>query len=193
MSIAMMLLRRLAGLLVPSTMSSRRTALATPGDARGLPAPALLQWRAHWLAWQFLSWTSVTLLAPPFWMIGILLMINAHSDQPLFWSLTMAIVPVANAVAIVHANQRHHRRPFSARWQVSLHYFGAGMLTGCTLFMLIGWYTGALQGLVEPLVVTMVASSPAAIVLWSGAVIAGFGVLSFAHASMLHAWLAFEV
>jgi hypothetical protein len=59
--------------------------------------------------------------------------------------------------------------------------------------MLIGWYTGALQDLVEPLVVTMVASNPAAIVLWSGAVIAGFGVLSFAHASMLNAWLAFEV
>ncbi len=192
MSIAMMLLRRLAERLLPGAVAASRSAVPGSRHTGGSLAAMPLQWRTHWLAWQFLSWISGTLLAPPFWMVGILLMINAHSDQPFFWSLTMAIVPVTNAIAIVHANQRHHREPFTARWQVGLHYFIAGMLTGCALFMLMGWYTGALQGLVEPLVVTMGASGPAATVLWSGTVIAAFGVLSFAHAAVLHAWLAFE-
>ena len=43
-----------------------------------------LRWRAPWLAWQLLSWSVLTLLAPPVWMIGMLLLINPASDQPLF-------------------------------------------------------------------------------------------------------------
>ncbi|MBC8750763.1 hypothetical protein [Paraburkholderia podalyriae] len=193
MSIAMMPLRRLAERLLPGNVASSRTAVPGSPHAGGSLTTVPLQWRTHWLAWQFLSWISGTLLAPPFWMVGILLMINAHSDQPFFWSLTMAIVPITNAIAIIHANQRHHRRPFTARWQVGLHYFGGKHADRLhTVHADGGWYTGALQGLVEPLVVTMGASGPAASVLWSGTVIAAFGVLSFAHASILHARLAFE-
>jgi hypothetical protein len=150
-----------------------------------------LRWRAPWLAWQLLSWSVLTLLAPPTWMIGTLLLINSSSDQPLFWGLAMAIVPVANGVAIVATNQRHHRMPFTRRPAVAAHMFGIAMGVGCALFVLLLWRTHAIASLVGPLAND--GMRPATLACWVAGLAALFGVTSSAHASIAHAWLAFEV
>jgi hypothetical protein len=194
MSMTNTLLRRLTTRL--SGASHHRIAAADLDNAPGIQRHAFaaepLQWRAPWQAWQFLSWVTVTLLAPPFWMIGVLLMINAHSDQPLFWPATMAIVAITNVMAIMLTNQRHHRRPFAGHMPLALHYFSVSMATGGALLLLLIWGTGILQDFAGPLAATAGAVSPLAAMLWTAAVTASFGVLSFTHASVLHAWLAFE-
>ncbi|RKP52488.1 hypothetical protein [Trinickia fusca] len=188
MSIDTMFLKRLA----------RRLGMATDaqGDARASAweweAPAPLRWRAPWLKWQSLSWMTVTLLAPPFWTIGALLMIDPRSDQPLFWPAAMAVVALANAAAIVATNQRHHRKPFASRRAVAGHYFAVGMGVACALLMLLLDGTGAIGGLVGPLVAKTQCPHSPAIVLWVAGIVAGFGISSSMHASILHAWFAFE-
>jgi hypothetical protein len=156
---------------------------------RPMFAPEPMLWRTPWLAWQTLSWAVVTLLAPTFWLTGILLTINAHSDQPFFWPSMMGIVAITNAIAIVHTNQRHHRRPLTGYMQCAWHYFGVCMATGCVLFLLLAWRTGMLQDFTALLGSTMDTRGE---MLWTAALTAAFGVLSFAHAAVLHAWLAFE-
>jgi hypothetical protein len=95
MSIATML-RWIAERLAVASPSPHRTHSRTVAfrPSRGTLPP--LRWRLPWLAWQWLSWVAVTLLAPPFWIIGVLTFINPHSDEPFFWGATMTIVPVAN-------------------------------------------------------------------------------------------------
>jgi hypothetical protein len=153
-------------------------------------SPARLVWRSPWPAWQLLSWAVVTIIAPPFWIIGVLLMINPHSDCPLFWPSVMGVTAVANAVAIIYANQCHHRLHFTTLAQPRVRYFGAAAFSGCVLFLLLAWATGAFQDLSAPLTSSMGDSVPTD--LWAAAITVVFGVLSFAHASVLHAWLAFK-
>ncbi|MFC0576642.1 hypothetical protein [Paraburkholderia solisilvae] len=158
--------------------------------------PFALRWRSPWRVWQSTSWFASTLLAPPFSVIGVLLLINAHSDCPTFWPSAMAVVALTNAVAIVDANQRHHRRPFASRTRVALRYFGVSAFVGGALFMMLVWGTGILEDVAGPL---MPADGPARLpgsftqLQWTLAGTAAFCVLSFAHACVLHAWLAFDV
>ncbi|AXF23114.1 hypothetical protein CUJ89_21880 [Burkholderia pyrrocinia] len=187
MSLATMLVRWLAGRLSGAVGTPGRL---LPPAADAAPNPPL-RWRTPWLAWQLLSWTVLTLLAPPILMIGTLLLINPSSDQPLFWGLAMAIVPVANGVAIVATNQRHHRTPFTRRPAVALHMFGIAMIAGCTLFVLLLWRSHTIASLVGPLAAD--GMHPATLACWVAGLAALFGVTSSAHASIAHAWLAFEV
>lgn len=150
------------------------------------------RWRSPWLAWQILSWLTGTLLAPPFWVVGSLLAINPHSDQPFFWPSLMAIIAMTNAIAIVHTNQRHHRRPFAGSAQIVRHYLGIGMHVGCALFLLLAWMTGVLEAFAGPLGVTFGITGPLGPTLWTVLVTVAFGLLSFMPASVLHAWLAFD-
>lgn len=193
MSMTTIVLRWLADRLpVDSRRPSRSS--RNDGSSRRTNAPAPLQWRRPWQAWQILSWLLVTLLAPPFWIIGLLLVINAHSDQPLFWPSAMGVIAIANLVAIVHANQCHYRRPFIRRKQLALRYFSTSTMTGGLLFLLLIWSTGILRDFAEPLATTISTTHPAEMItLWTALATAGFSVLSFAHAGMLHAWLSFEV
>ena len=100
----------------------------------------------------------------------------------------MAIVPIANGIAIVATNQRHHRMPFTRRAVVATHMFGIAMAVGCALFVLLLWRSHAIASLVGPLANDGIvprrsrAGSQAA---------ALFGVTSSAHEH--RAWLAFEV
>ncbi|CAB3761940.1 hypothetical protein GQ57_09645 [Burkholderia sp. MSh2] len=187
MSFATMLVRWLAGRLSGTAGLPGRP---LPPAAHAAPIPPL-RWRAPWLAWQLLSWSLLTLLAPPIWMIGTLLLINPSSDQPLFWGLAMTIVPVANGVAIVATNQRHHRLPFTRRPVVAAHMFGIAMTVGCALFVLLLWRSHAIASLVGPLAND--GMRPATLAGWIAGLAALFGVTSSAHASIAHAWLAFEV
>ncbi|OXI82180.1 hypothetical protein CFB50_28075 [Burkholderia sp. AU33423] len=190
MSFATMLVRWLAGRLSGTAgLPGRPLAPAAHAAHAALIPP--LRWRAPWLAWQLLSWSVLTLLAPPIWMIGTLLLINPASDQPLFWGLAMAIVPVANGVAIVATNQRHHRMPFTRRPVVAAHMFGIAMAVGCALFVLLLWRSHAIASLVGPLAND--GMRPATLACWVVGLAALFGVTSSAHASIAHAWLAFEV
>jgi hypothetical protein len=152
--------------------------------------PLCLQWRSPWLAWQLLSWIVVTVLAPPFWMIGALLIINPHSDCPLFWPSVMGVVAVANAVAIIYTNQNHRRQPFIGFTKPMLRYFVVAMVTGCALLLLLAWTTGVFQdfsGLLTGDVGNTISMEG-----WAAAIIVAFGILSFTHACVLHAWLAFK-
>ncbi|MBW5806934.1 hypothetical protein SD235_30750 (plasmid) [Burkholderia cepacia] len=187
MSFATMLVRWLAGRLSGAAGMPGRP---LPPAAHVAPHPPL-RWRTPWLAWQLLSWSALTLLAPPIWTIGTLLLINPSSDQPLFWALAMAIVPVANGVAIVTTNQRHHRAPFTRRPAVAAHMFAIAMAVGGALFVLLLWRSHAIAGLVGPLADD--GMRPATLAWWVAGLAALFGVASSAHASIAHAWLAFEV
>jgi hypothetical protein len=197
MSVTTVLLRWLTARLAIGANALHRPATAKLDEREGaLGHPTVrppLRWRTPWRSVQFLSLSLSTLLAPTFWVIGILLMIDSHSDHPFFWPSLMAIVAIGNIVAIVAANQRHHRHPFPARLPLALYYFRVSTLTGCLLFLLVGLRTGALQDFVGPMSASLPETSPImATTLWSPAIAAGFALLSFTHASVLHAWFAFE-
>jgi hypothetical protein len=195
MSVAVILFRWLTARLrlAIGADAGHRTAQSKNGN-RARAAARPLQWRAPWQTSQLLSWSAATLLAPTCWGIGALLMIDARSDHPFFWPATMAIVAIVNLVAIVCCNQRQHRGPFANRAALILYYFKVSALTGAVLFLLLGWSTGALQDFAGPMAATPAAAGhAAATALWSVAIAAGFSVLSFTHAGILHAWLAFEV
>ncbi|MDN7902968.1 hypothetical protein QZM18_02370 [Burkholderia diffusa] len=186
MSFATMFVRWLAERLSGHAATAGRL----PPAAFAAPRRSL-RWRAPWLVWHLLSWVVLTLLAPPIWTIGTLLLIDASCDQPLFWTLAMAIVPVANGAAIVAANQRHHRVPFTRRSTVALYLFFVAMAVGCALFVLLLWRSHAIASLVGPLALTTDGTHPATLAFWVAGLTAMFGVTSFAHASIAHAWLAF--
>ena len=102
----------------------------------------------------------------------------------------MAIVPIANGIAIVATNQRHHRMPFTRRAVVATHMFGIAMAVGCALFVLLLWRSHAIASRSARWQTT--ACVPRRSRAGSQAA-ALFGVTSSAHASIAHAWLAFEV
>lgn len=177
----------------PGGRAARHAHRAPQGVHAALPSALPLQWRGPWQAWQLLSWALGTLLAPGFWFVGSLLLVNAHCDHPLFWFSLPAIVLIGNAVAIVHTNQQHHRMAFGRRTTLALRHAVAGMVTGSLLFLLAGWGSGFLPDAVAP----MSGAAPGAFqgmatALWSLASAAAFGFLSFAHAGVLHAWLGFR-
>ncbi|WP_346778749.1 hypothetical protein [Burkholderia sp. Ac-20353] len=193
MSIATILRRWLAEKLTAVHAATAGGRLRGGGYGRPIPRARPLRWRAPWLPWQLLSWVALTVLAPPFWSIGTLLLINPASDQPFFWGAAMAIVPIANGVAIVAANQHHHRAPFTSRRAVAAHCFCIGMTLSCVLFALLLWHADAIAGLIGPLALSAGGTRDASLAGWVAALVAGFGFASSAHASMLHAWLAFDV
>ena len=145
MSFATMLVRWLAGRLSGAAGMPGRP-LAPAAHAALIPP----RWRAPWLAWQLLSWSVLTLLAPPVWMIGMLLLINPASDQPLFWGHDGDRTH-RKRIAIVATNQRHHRMPFTRRAVVATHMFGIAMAVGCALFVLLLWRSHAIASLAGPL------------------------------------------
>lgn len=181
MSITMMLIRWLISQLVAGTHAALVKTTQPKKRPRAASAARYpLQWRSPWLRAQLLSLLTTTVTAPTFWGIGILLMIDARNDQPFFWPSAMAIVAVTNLVAIVCANQRHHRRAFCSRAALALFYLGVCIPAGAGLLLMLGWMTGALHDF---------AGQNAAIPF----MIAGcYAVLSFAHAGIVHAWLAFD-
>jgi hypothetical protein len=153
-----------------------------------------LQWRSPWWAWQLLSWNLATLTAPTFLVIGGLLVINPHSDHPLFWWSLPGIVAISNAMAILCTNQQHHRDPFTDRQALARRYAVAGMLAGAMLFLLVGSTSGFLSEIVGPLSGAATAAFPAITTsLCSAAAAVAFGALSFTHAGVLHSTLGFEV
>ncbi|PTB22424.1 hypothetical protein C9I57_01125 [Trinickia symbiotica] len=191
MSIATML-RWIAERLAVATPSPHRTHSRTVAFRPSRHTLPPLRWRLPWLAWQWLSWAAVTLLAPPFWIIGVLTLINPHSDEPFFWGATMTIVPVANAVAIVATNQHHYRAPFTRRWAVSRYYFITCMAVSAALFLMLLCCTNAVPNVVSPLAVATYGSRLVTLAAWLACLTSAVGISSSAHASILHAWLAFE-
>ncbi|WP_233839104.1 hypothetical protein [Paraburkholderia sp. ZP32-5] len=155
-------------------------------SARTLRFP--LTWRAPWQAWQLLSLTAGTLVSPPFCVIGILLLINAHSDRRWFWPSVLVLIALTNAITIVAVNQRHHRRPFIRYRQVILHYLKVCLLVGSGLFLLLAWSMGILHDFIA----TVGASDPGSELLWNCALNACFVIPAFLPASVIHAQLAFE-
>ncbi|KDP89173.1 hypothetical protein CF70_011365 [Cupriavidus sp. SK-3] len=154
--------------------------------------PGLL-WRRPWWAWQALSFCMATLAAPTFLTIGVLLMRDARSDHPFFWPSLMVIVALANAVAILRINQLHRRAAFTRRRMLAVRYLSCGMSAGCAMFLILGWSTGALPEMVAPVVGTADASAPGIeVALWSTGIALAFGIASFAHAGVLHAWIGFR-
>jgi hypothetical protein len=153
---------------------------------------AHLQWRSPWWAWQLLSLGLATLMAPTFLITCLLLMVDAHSDHPFFWGALPGIVALANAVAIVCSNQRHHRTPFAGRAPLARQHLAMSLGVGCGLFLLVGWSTGFLGDFMPPVLGSLHAFGPLATLMGSAALALAFGLLSFPHGGMLHAWLAFE-
>ncbi|PQV46071.1 hypothetical protein [Paraburkholderia sp. BL21I4N1] len=192
MLITTMLLRRLVARLTGARgETAQRGAPGDPQAGSDAVSSRRLRWRMPWLAWQTLSWVSLTLLAPPFWAIGALQVINPHSDQPFFWNALMAIVPLAGGVTIVLTNQQHYRAPFRSHRAAALYYFQRSMALTCVLVMLLLWGTHAIDDLIAPLAIVTPGSHPAALALWMTGLVAAFGISSSLHASILHVWLAF--
>ena len=186
MSFATMLVRWLAGRLSGAAGMPGRP-LAPAAHAALIPP---LRWRAPWLAWQLLSWSVLTLLAPPVWMIGMLLLINPASDQPLFWGSRWRSYPsqtgsrssrrTSGITACRSRGVRWSRRTCSAsRWPsvVRCSCCCCGVRTRSPARS-ARWQTTACVRDARVL-----GRRPAAL----------FGVTSSAHASIAHAWLAFEV
>lgn len=139
-----------------------------------------------------LSWSVATLAAPTFLTIGVLLMQDARSDHPFFWPSLMGIVALSNAVAILRINHLHRRAAFTGRAALALQYSCAGMSAGCAMFLTLGWCTGVLPDMVMPMAGTVDAAAPVVETApWSAAIAVVFGVGSFAHAGVLHAWIGF--
>lgn len=199
-------LAELVGILIlllgVKAMDFVRWAVWPQDDARNLttasrhpagPIPPL-QWRSPWWAWQLLSWALATLTAPTFLIIGSLLLINPHSDHPLFWWSLPGIVAIGNATAILCLNQKHHREPFTDRQALARCHVVIGTLTGATLILFMGSISGFLSEIVGPLSGAANAALPAInTTLCSVAVSIAFSVLSFTHAGGLHSRLGFEV
>lgn len=158
---------------------------ASKNGGAAIDTPLPLQWRKPWKRWQLFSWSSITLSAPTVWVVGILLLINKNSDHPFFWISLPLIVAMSNAVTIFYINQQHHRIAFTSRGLLAIRYIGISMGIGCLLFLI----TGGMSGLLNDLGGTH--SDSITKIVWSALLTTGFGILSFAHAGTMHAWLAF--
>jgi hypothetical protein len=78
---------------------------------------------------------------------------------------------------------------------VGLRYFGVSLLAGGASFLMLVWGTGILQDVIGPLIPAGSATHaplPLSTAQWTIAAAVAFCVLSFTHACVLHAWLAFE-
>jgi hypothetical protein len=156
---------------------------------------AALAWRTPLWRWQCLSWLAVTLAAPTSLIIGALLWRDARSDHPLFWPALIALVALVNALTILRINADHRRHPFATRARLAARYFGLCLGLGSAGFLLLGWSTSFLQDFAVPLCRAFgVDDTPSRIVsVFFDVVLALlFGVISFAHAGILHAWLGFR-
>jgi hypothetical protein len=194
MSLATLIGRSIAALQTRCARPFRLSAAIGIGlDGRFRPHRSdIARWRSPWLVWQLLSWAAGTLLAPAFWIVGILLAINSHSDQPFFWSMLMVIVAASNAIAIVHTNQRHHRWPFMGSARIFGHYLAVAMIVGCAMFLLLAWSTGALEAFAGMLGTATGISGLAQLMVGTLVATLAFGLTSFVPASVLHVWLAFD-
>jgi len=152
-----------------------------------------LQWRAPWWPGQLLAWVIATLTSPTFLLIGSLLAINSHSDYPLFWWSLPAIVAISNAIAVLCINQQHHRCPFVNPRTLARHHVAVSMITGTSLFLLIGTISGFLPDIAVPLSSAIgVALPPFTSALYSLLLGTFFSVLSFSHSGFLLASLGFQ-
>ncbi|WP_186162740.1 hypothetical protein [Burkholderia gladioli] len=190
MWIATLIRRWLAGKLAAAPDAGLARARAVRGGAA--PPVRALRWRAPWLPRQLASWMLSTLLAPPFWSIGILLLINPDSDQPFLWVIAMGIVPLANGIAMIAANQRHHRAPFLARRAAAAYLFAIGASAACGFCALLLWGSHSAAELVGLLALAPDGTREASATLHELLLVGGFGIASALPASLLHAWLAFD-
>ncbi len=153
-----------------------------------------LRWRGPWWAWQLLASAIATVTAPTFLVVGSALLINAHSDHPLFWWSLPVIVAIGNATAILCINQQHHRAPFTDRQALARRHVTISTVTGASLFLLVGLISGFLPDVVTPLANAANTALPAfASALCSAGLAIVFALLSFAHAGVVHATLGFQL
>jgi len=162
----------------PQAQEAAAPACAAVTRHRTRPMPPLC-WRSPWWAWQLLSWALATLTAPTVMLVGSLLLINSHSDHPMFWWALPAVVAIGNATAILRINQLHLCDPFTDLQTLAQRHAAVSTVTGATLFLCVGWISGFLPDIATPL-----SSAGLAIV---------FAVLSFPHAGAVHASLGFRV
>lgn len=171
-------------LLVPSQ------ALGTGTGIGGPPRMNLERRSVRWLS-QLMAFALTSLTSPTLLVTGALLLRDARSDHPAFWAGLVALVPLGNLVAALMVNAAHVRKPFTSRLQVVALYALASLFAAGIGFTWLGWETGFMAdvllsarknaGLFDPFVV-----------LASLAMSAAYGVLSFAHAGILHAWVVFS-
>lgn len=156
-------------------------------------APSVLQWRAPCWACLMASWLLGTVIAPTFWLTGILLAIDSRSDHPAFWPSLMGIVAFVNAMTIVRINQRQHRQAYVCREALARHYRGGmSQRMGAVLFLVAGWGSGFLQDITLPAAqdhASLVATATA--VMWSMLLAWLFSLGSFTHVGVIHARVGF--
>lgn len=156
-------------------------------DEQALQAGGL-RWRGPWWYWQGLACLLSSLSAPTFAGIGALLVRDAHSDHPAFWAALMCIVPLVNLLTAITVNQVHHRRPFATRKHIALVYGVTATAAGAALFMLAGWATHFLGDFVVP----MDRDGTGTVAVCASLLLSlAYGAVSFAHAAVVHAWMAF--
>lgn len=155
--------------------------------------PVPLQRRGMGWTWHLLCWAIATVTAPTFLLFSSLLLINSHSDHPFFWWSLPAIVGIGNAAAILRVNQIHHHQPYTDPSPLAWRHAGVSMATGATLFLLTGWISGFLPDVAPSLANAASTSAPAlTTALWIAVLTTAFGVLSFAHAGIVHACIGFH-
>ncbi|MGJ7546047.1 hypothetical protein [Variovorax sp. LT1R16] len=153
-----------------------------------------LRWRGPWWAWQLLAWAIATVTAPTFLIVGCALLINAHSDHPLFWWSLPVIVAIGNATAIVCINQQHHRKPFTHRQTLARRHVVASSLVGAVLFLVVGLTSGFLPDVAIPLSNIANTTFPAFTgALCNAGLAVAFAALSFSHAGAVHAGIGFRI
>lgn len=172
-------------LLQPEVVAARVIPVCGP-----IGVEAKLRWRGPWMIRQSTSLALATLTAPALVLVGTLLCMNSHSDHPQFWWSFPGIVIFTNALAIVCTNHRHHRSGFACSAALGRFHAHSAVMTGASLFMFAGWASGLLPDLVDLL---WGACGLPAQLLYSSAIAAAFGVLSFAHVGVIHARLCFQV
>ncbi|WP_447774150.1 hypothetical protein [Variovorax boronicumulans] len=156
-------------------------------------SPSRLHWRDRWWAWLLASWILATLLAPTFWIIGILLALDSRSDHPAFWPLLMFSVALTHAVTIACVNQRQHRKAYVCREGLARHYCGISQRIGAVCFLVTGWSSGFLPDVTLPTTQFHFSLATAATALMWNLLLAWIFTLgSFAHAGAIHARLGFS-
>ncbi len=178
----------------PQTPGASAPSAAPTTRAKAQPMPPL-QWRSPWWAWQLLAWAVATLIAPTLLITSSLLLVNSHSDHPLFWWSLPAIVAIGNAAAILCINQQHHRKPFTDRQVLARCHVVIAATTTATLFLLVGMVSGFLPDMAPAMSShagsTTFSALPAALCSMGLTVL--FAILSFPFAGAIHASLAFQL
>ncbi len=170
----------------------RRGAAGGPSQSRQRPDIALQHRRPMWL-WQPLAWFTATSASPVFVLGGGLLLIDPHSDHPLFWWSLPAIVALSNAAAIQAVQRAHRRLPFLDREAVSHRHASLSRTIAAVLFLLSGCVSGFLPDMVPALFDTAAIAFPLlADALACLLLAAGFALLAHPFSGSLHALLGFE-